>query len=132
MRFGPMRLVANDIQGLVDLYELVTAQPAEWLSPIFAEISTPSATLALRRGDTDGLFEHGRLEPASNQPAFLEFMVDDVDAEFARLRCLVEVVHEPQDMPSGDRMAQFRDSEGTAVALYTPVTEAAKLRVSRR
>jgi hypothetical protein len=132
MRFDPTRLVANDIQGLVDLYELVTAQPAEWLSPIFAEISTPSASLAFGRADKGGLFREGIAKPAANQPAFLEFMVDDVDAEFARLRGLVEVVHEPQDMPSGNRTAQFRDRDGTAVRLYTPVTEAAKLLFSRR
>lgn len=39
--------------------------------------------------------------------------VDDVDAEFRRLKDQVEVVHEPKLMPWGNRAAQFRDPEGT-------------------
>ena len=59
-------------------------------------------------------------------------MVDDVDAEFARINGKAEVVHEPKLMPWGNRTAQFRDPEGTLVALYTPVSEAAKQRFARR
>ena len=42
------------------------------------------------------------------------------------------MVHEPKMMPWGDRAAQFRYPEGTIVALYTPVTEAAKERFGSR
>ena len=59
-------------------------------------------------------------------------MVADVDAEFAKLKDRAEVVHEPKLLPWGNRTAQFRDPEGTLVALYTPVTEAAKQRFAGR
>lgn len=68
----------------------------------------------------------------ANKTVILEFMVADVDAEFARLKDQVEVVHEPKDLPWGNRTVQFCDPEGASVALYTPVTEAAKRRFSNR
>ena len=83
---------------------------------MFAEIVTPSATLAIGSVETVALFKEGSAEPAANRTAILEFMVDDVDAEFARLKDKVEVVHEPKLMPWGNRTAQFRDPEGTAVS----------------
>jgi uncharacterized glyoxalase superfamily protein PhnB len=55
-----------------------------------------------------------------------------VEAEFARLKDEVEVVHAPKMMPWGNRAAQFRDPEGTLVGLYTPVTDAAKQRFASR
>ena len=126
MKFASTRLVAGDIKAVVGFYETVTGQTAEWLAPVFAEIVTPGATLAIGSAETVALFKEGSAEPGANRTAIIEFQVDDVDAEFARLKDAVEVVHEPKMMPWGNRAAQFRDPEGTAVSLYTPVTEAAK------
>ena len=128
MKFASTRLIAADIKSVVAFYELVTGQKADWLAPVFAEIVTPAATIAIGATDTVALFKEGGAEPRANRTAILEFMVADIDAEFARLKDVVEVVHAPKDLPWGNRTAQFRDPEGTAVALYTPVTEAAKLR----
>ena len=132
MKFASTRLVARDIKALVGFYEMVTGQAAEWLAPVFAEIVTPGATLAVGSAETVALFEEGCAEAAANRTAILEFMVDDVDAEFKRLAGRAEVVHEPKLMPWGNRTAQFRDPEGTLVALYTPVSEAAKQRFAGR
>jgi uncharacterized glyoxalase superfamily protein PhnB len=132
MKFASTRLVVGDIKAVVGFYEMVTRQAAEWLAPVFAEIVTPAATLAVGSADMVALFKEGSAEPAANRSAILEFMVADVDAEFARLKDKVEVVHEPKTMPWGNRTAQFRDPEGTIVALYTPVSEAAKQRFAGR
>jgi predicted enzyme related to lactoylglutathione lyase len=132
MKFASTRLVASDIKAMVAFYELVTGQTAEWLAPVFAEIVTPSATLAIGSFETVALFKEGSAEPAANRTAIIEFQVDDVDAEFARLKDNVEVVHEPKMMPWGNRAAQFRDPEGTLVGMYTPVTDAAKQRFGSR
>jgi len=132
MKFASTRLVAADMKAMVGFYELVTEQRAEWLAPVFAEIVTPSATLALGSAETVALFRQGSAEPAANRTAIIEFQVDDVDAEFARLKDKVEVVHEPKLMPWGNRAAQFRDPEGTAVSLFMPVTDAAKARFASR
>ena len=132
MKFASTRLVATDIKAMVGFYELVTGQRAEWLAPVFAEIVTPSATLAIGSVETVPLFREGSAEAAANRSAILEFMVDDIGAEFARLKDKAGVVHEPKMMPWGNRAAQFRDPEGTAVSLFTPVTDAAKARFASR
>lgn len=132
MKLASTRLIARDIKALVSFYEMVTGQAAEWLAPVFAEIVTPGATLAIGSAETVALFKEGSAEAAANRTAILEFMVDDVDAEFARLDGKAEVVHEPKLLPWGNRTAQFRDPEGTLVALYTPVSEAAKQRFAGR
>ena len=132
MKLASTRLVAADIKTMVSFYEMVTGQTAEWLAPVFAEIVTPAATLAFGSAETVALFKEGSAQPASNRTAILEFMVSDVDAAFERLKDKVEIVHEPKDMPWGNRTFQCRDPEGTIVALYTPVTEAAKQRFAHR
>lgn len=132
MKFASTRLVAADIKSMVAFYELVTGTSADWLAPVFAEIVTPGAALAIGSVETVALFKEGSAEPRINKTAILEFMVSDVDAEFARLKDQVEVVHEPNDLPWGNRTVQFSDPEGTRVALYTPVTEAAKKRFNGR
>jgi uncharacterized glyoxalase superfamily protein PhnB len=132
MRFASTRLIAADIKSLVSFYENILSKTAEWLAPVFAEIVTPSATLAFGSVDTVALFKEGSAEPAANRTAIIEFQVDDVETEFARLKDQVEVVHEPKMMPWGNCAAQFRDPEGTLVSLYTPVTNAAKKRFGGR
>src|SRR4029077_5023979 len=119
VKFASTRLVAADIKSLVGFYEMVTGQQAEWLAPVFAEIVTPAATLAIGSAETVELFSAGSAEPAANRTAILEFQVDDVDAEFVRLKGAFAVVQEPKTMPWGNRAAQFRDPEGTLVSLYT-------------
>jgi len=132
MKFASTRLVAADIKSMVAFYELVTGRTADWLAPVFAEIVTPTATIAIGSADTVPLFAAGSAEPGANRTAILEFMVADVEAEYLRLKDQVTLVHEPKTMPWGNRTAMFRDPEGTAVALYTPVTEAAKARFAGR
>lgn len=132
MKFASTRLIAADIKAMVGFYELVTGQPAEWLAPVFAEIVTPAATLAIGSDETVALFKEGSAEAGANRSAIIEFMVDDVDAEFDRLKDKVEMVHEPKLMPWGNRSVQFRDPEGSLVALFMPFTDAAKARFGSR
>lgn len=132
MKFASTRLIAADIKAMVAFYETVTGQDAEWLAPQFAEIVTPSATLAIGSAETVALFSEGSAEPGANRTAILEFMVDDVDAAFERLKEKAELVHEPKLLPWGNRSVQFRDPEGTVVSLFTPTTDAAKARFGSR
>lgn len=132
MKFVSIRLIAADMRDMVGFYEMVAGQSADWLAPVFAEIVTPSATIAIGSVDTVALFKEGSAEPSANRTAIIEFMVDDVDVEFERLKDKVEIVHAPKLMPWGNRSVQFRDPEGTIVALFSPVSEAAKERFASR
>mgnify|MGYP000256114554 CR=1 FL=1 len=132
MKFASTRLIAADIKALVSFYEMVTGVTADWLAPVFAEIVTPGATLAIGAEETVVLWSEGSAEAGANRTACLEFQVEDIEAEFARLKDRVPLVHGLKTMPWGNRTFQFRDPEGTAVSLYMPATEAAKARFAAR
>ncbi|MCM5556988.1 VOC family protein [Pleomorphomonas sp. JP5] len=132
MKFASTRLIAHDIKSMVAFYEMVTGLAADWLAPVFAEIVTPSGTLAIGAEDTVPLWQPGAAEPGHNRTAILEFQVDDVDAAYARLKDKVTLVHDMKVMPWGNKTFQFRDPEGTAVSLYMPATDAARQRFAAR
>lgn len=132
MKLASIRIIVRDIKAVVGFYEKVTGHTAEWLAPVFAEVVTPGATLAIGSVDTVHLFKPDSLEAGANRTAVIEFQVEDVEAEFERLKHQVEVVLEPKLMPWGNLTAQFRDPEGTLVAIYTPVTDEAKRRFGSR
>ncbi|MGA5542666.1 VOC family protein [Mycobacterium sp. NPDC051198] len=127
MKFLSTRIITADVQRLASFYELVTGVRAVWGNELFAEIPTPVGTLAIGSEKTVPLFGQGSAEPAANRSAIFEFIVDDVDAEYARLAGqLDDVVTEPTTMPWGNRALMFRDPDGNLVNLFTPVTDAAR------
>ena len=132
MKLASTRLIAADIKAMVAFYEMVTGLRAEWLAPVFAEIVTPAATLAIGAVETVALWKEGGAEPGANRTAYIEFRVEDIDAEYERLKDKVPLVHELKMMPWGNKTFQFRDPEGTAVSLYMPVTDEAKKRFGLR
>ena len=132
MKFASTRLIAADIKTMVAFYEMATGLQAEWLAPVFAEIVTPGATLAIGAVETVALWKEGSAEPGANRTAYIEFQVEDIDAEYERLKDKVPLVHELKTMPWGNKTFQFRDPEGTAVSLYMPATEAARKRFESR
>jgi uncharacterized glyoxalase superfamily protein PhnB len=132
MKFASTRLIATDIKGMVAFYETVTGLSADWLAPVFAEIVTPAATLAIGSAETVALWKEGSAEPGANRTAYIEFQVEDIDADYERLKDKVQLVHALKTMPWGNKTFQFRDPEGTAVSLYMPATEAAKKRFASR
>lgn len=132
MKFASTRLIAADIKAMVAFYEMVTGLSAEWLAPVFAEIVTPAATLAIGSAESVALWKEGSAEPGANRTAYIEFQVEDVEADYERLRDKVQLVHELKTMPWGNKTFQFRDPEGTAVSLYMPATDAARKRFGSR
>jgi uncharacterized glyoxalase superfamily protein PhnB len=132
INFVSIRIITNNITTLVGFYERITEISATWFTEDFAELKTPSCTLAIASERTVGLFGEGSARGAANQTAILEFIVDDVDAEFVRLKDLVnEFVQEPKTMPWGNRSILFRDPDGSLVNFFTPVSEGAKQKFSR-
>lgn len=127
MKFISTRIITADVRRLVDFYQLVTGVSAVWGNELFAEIPTQIGTLAIGSDKTVPLFGDGSAEPGANRSAILEFIVEDVDSEYARLREHIgEVVTEPTTMPWGNRAVLFRDPDGNLVNLFTPVTQEAR------
>ena len=127
-----IRLITDDVARLVGFYEQATGVPAAWSTPDFAELGTASGTLAIGSTRTVALFGAGSARPADNHTAIIEFLVADVDAEYARLReTLDDVVTEPTTMPWGNRALLFRDPDGNLVNFFTPVTADAVSKFAR-
>ncbi|WP_413758364.1 VOC family protein [Streptomyces sp. MMBL 11-3] len=121
MNFASTRVITSDVARLVDFYERATGTSATWATEDFAELRTPSATLAIGSTRTVPLFAPGSARPAENHSVILEFRVDDVDASYDSLRTFVEdFVNEPTTMPWGNRSLLFRDPDGNLVNFFTP------------
>jgi predicted enzyme related to lactoylglutathione lyase len=126
MQLASIRIITDDLDRLVSFYEQVTGVTAERPAPPFAEFVMPSATLAIGHSPTVAPFGAGSARAADNHSVIIEFGVDDVDAEHARLQDLVETwLQEPTTMPWGNRSILFRDPDGNLVNLFTPVSEEA-------
>jgi predicted enzyme related to lactoylglutathione lyase len=126
MDFVSIRIITSDVACLVSFYEKATGVPATWSTEDFAELKTPSATLAIASTRTVPLFAPGSSHPADNHSVIIEFLVDDVDRVHESLTGFVtEFVNEPTTMPWGNRSLLFRDPDGNLVNFFTPVTPAA-------
>jgi predicted enzyme related to lactoylglutathione lyase len=125
MDFASIRMITDDLEPVVQFYEQVTGVPAVRPAPVFAELHLPSCTIAFGHTQTAQLFSNSA-RPADNHTVIIEFLVDDVDSEYERLKPLVsDWVQEPTTMPWGNRSILFRDPDGNLVNLFTPVTEEA-------
>jgi predicted enzyme related to lactoylglutathione lyase len=123
MNLVSLRIITDDVTRLADFYARLTGATVARLTEHFAEVRTPSATLAIGSTATVGLFGVGSARPADNHSAIIEFLVDDVDAEHARLAAWVdEFVAAPTTMPWGNRSLLLRDPDGNLVNLFSPVT----------
>jgi predicted enzyme related to lactoylglutathione lyase len=132
MNLVSIRLITDDLDRLVTFYENVTGTTAARYTPDFAEVTTPAGTVALGSTRTVGLFGEGSARPADNHTAIIEFLVEDVDAEYKRLQAFgPEFVNEPTTMPWGNRSLLFRDPDGNLVNFFTPVTEQAIAKFAR-
>ncbi len=132
MYFVSVRLITDDVARLADFYELITGATAVRNGDVFAELATPSATLAIGSTRTVPAFAPGAAEPAQNRSAIIEFLSPDVDADYARLRDVVDSwVNEPTVMPWGNRSLLLRDPDGNLVNLFTPATPDAIAKFAR-
>lgn len=133
MEFVSIRIITDDVARLVAFYEQVTGTTATWGNENFAELATTSGTLAVAGTATVPLFGAGAAESGANRSVIIEYLVDDVDAAYEKLRGLVDeaVVTEPTTMPWGNRSFLFRDPDGNLVNLFTPVTPQARQKLGR-
>jgi predicted enzyme related to lactoylglutathione lyase len=127
MNFVSIRIITEDIKRLVAFYQQFTGLAPSWFGEDFAEIATPSGTIAIGSTRTLAMFEAGDTRAAANRSAIVEFIVDDVDAEYDRLKSVLDdIVQQPKTLPWGNRSLLVRDPDGTLVNLFTPVTDQAR------
>jgi predicted enzyme related to lactoylglutathione lyase len=123
MDLASIRIITHDVDRLTRFYEAVTGSVAARPAPVFAEIRTATGTLAIAGAETVAMLGDHAPKPGSNDTIIIEFLVTDVDAEFARLHDGLEhIVLEPMTMPWGNRSTLFRDPDGNLVNLFSRPT----------
>lgn len=129
MQLAATRIITDDVDALVAFYETVTGITVERLHPLFAELRTPSGTLAIASTATVPLLGDNAAEARANRSVTLDFLVDDVDVTYTALQDVVDVfINEPTDMPWGNRSLLVRDPDGNLINFFTPISEAARAR----
>lgn len=119
-----IRIITADLERLVKFYEQVTRKPAIQYTPDFAELKTPTTTLAIGSTKTLAFFGGDAVaKPAQNSSIIIEFKTEDVDQDYLRLADFIEksIVQKPTLMPWGNKSLLFRDPDGNLVNLFTPV-----------
>ncbi|MGN6617797.1 MAG: VOC family protein [Ilyomonas sp.] len=123
MHLASLRIITADIKRLVQFYEKATGITARWLTDDFAEIITSSITLAIGSTRTLAFFGEGVAQPAANKTVIIEFLVENVDNDYERVKDLTsEIVQKPTTMPWGNRSLLFRDPDGNLINFFTPVS----------
>ena len=125
MDFVSVRVITHDVERLATFWEQVTGLPATRPVPVFAELRTPTGTIAIGAPATVGMLGAAGPVPGQNRSVFIELRVDDVDATWERVTGLVpqtvpEIVLAPTDMPWGNRSVILRDPDGGLVNPCSP------------
>ena len=120
MDLASIRIITHDVDRLTRFYEAVTGVAAVRPAPVFAELRTPTGTIAIASTATVAMLGDDAPKPSSNDSIIIEFLVTDVDAEFARLQdVLGDITLPPTTMPWGNRSALFRDPDGNLVNIFS-------------
>ena len=129
MKLVQARLVTKDVPALAGFYEeLLGIEPIG--SEDYVELRGPGSTLAISSKRSVDLFNAGAAEPTSNRSVILDFQVQDVDRERARIQELVdEFVLEPTDQPWGSRSMLFRDPDGNLISFFAPIASIERRRL---
>lgn len=125
MNLVSTRIITDDINRFVSFYEKVTQMKISLYTSDFAELNTKTSTLAIGSMRTLQFFGGQEVaQPAQNRSSIIEFLVDDVDHEYERLKEFLKpyLVQAPTTMPWGNRSLLFRDPDNNLVNLFTPAT----------
>jgi len=119
MRLQQTRLVTTDVPRLTAFYEAITGAQRGRATDEYVEFATAAEGLAIAGGQAQQAYGEGVVVPAQNRSAILDFEVADVDAEYERLKSLVEDwVMPPTTMPWGNRVILFRDPDGNLINMF--------------
>ncbi len=127
MELVQSRVVTEDVARMAAFYARLVGTSVV-LNDYYVEVPTGALSVGFskcRFTECSGAGDAGLRDVPSGE-VILDFRVDEVDAEFARIdRLGVEWVLKPTTQPWGNRSMVFRDPEGNLVNVYSP-TEGAQ------
>jgi catechol 2,3-dioxygenase-like lactoylglutathione lyase family enzyme len=121
MKYSGICLITKSVPTLVRFYSTLFACEAVG-DDIHAEFCFGGLNLAIFSIAGMEEMAPGSMKDAGYGSFTIGFAVDNVDAEYARLKALgVEFVKPPQTHPWGARSLWFRDPDGNIIDFFTPV-----------
>lgn len=124
MELVQSRIVTDDVARLAGFYARLLGVPVT-LNDYYVELQAGRASVGFsRRRFTEYRDDDCRATAKAGRPrqdeAILDFLVDDVDAEFPRIAALgAEWVLLPATQPWGSRSMIFRDPSGNLVNVFS-------------
>ena len=119
MKLASTRIVTKDVPALARFYEDITGVAAVG-NEDFVEVRTSGSVLAICSERSVVKDNAGAAVARQNRSVILEFEVEDVDAEQARLQPMIgEWVLEPTTQAWGNRSMLFRDPDSNLINFYT-------------
>jgi Glyoxalase-like domain len=89
MDFASVRVITHDVERLATFWEQLTGLPVTRPVPVFAELRTPTGTIAIGAPATVAMLGNAGPVPGQNRSVFVELRVDDIDATWERIKALV-------------------------------------------
>jgi catechol 2,3-dioxygenase-like lactoylglutathione lyase family enzyme len=130
MKLAHARLVTNDVPGLTRFYQEVTRMVPTG-DDRYVEFHAPALTLAISSQTMIERHSAGATTPGANRSVILDFEVDNVDAERARLGSIIrEFVLEPTTQPWGNRSMLFRDPDGNLINFFAPAPSSGRVELT--
>jgi len=127
MKLAQARIVTNDVPGLTRFYQEVTGITPRG-NDRYVEFHAGALTLAISSQSTIDRHSAGATTPAANRSVILDFEVEDVDRERARLQHVIrEFVLEPTTQPWGNRSMLFRDPDGNLINVFANIRAPARV-----
>jgi catechol 2,3-dioxygenase-like lactoylglutathione lyase family enzyme len=121
MRFNGICLVTRHVLRLRSFYAAILQVEAEG-DDMFTMLSTPGAALSIFAEEGMERMAPGSMQDSGCGRYTLEFEVEDVDKEFARLKALdVIFVKPPSTQTWGRRSVWFRDPDGNIINFFASV-----------
>ncbi len=121
MELVQSRVVTDDVAGMASFYARLVGTTVV-LNDYYVEVPTGALSVGFSKCRFTECSRAGdaQVRDVPSGDVILDFRVDDVDVEFARIdRLGVEWVLEPTTQPWGNRSMVFRDPEGNLVNVYS-------------
>jgi catechol 2,3-dioxygenase-like lactoylglutathione lyase family enzyme len=118
-------LITSDVNRLAAFYTKVLKTEPEKTGNDYVEFHTGAGILAIFSADAQEKYIPGAAKSGENHSSILQFKVNDVDQEYARLHEFVQTwVKGPTNQPWGTRSIYFRDPDGNLVDFFTTLNSA--------
>jgi catechol 2,3-dioxygenase-like lactoylglutathione lyase family enzyme len=124
MKLALVTIVTANLEQMRTFYQAVLQLAPQTYRGNYVKFPLEAGTLALWRQSEYETFGMAPMRGAANHSVFIEFAVENVDGEYARLKGLpIEWVQELTTQPWGHRAFYVRDPDGHVLNFHTVMEE---------